>query len=208
MEDRMAWERIFAKGEYVEREIHPEMEGYSQLFKSKGVHRILDLGCGMGRHSVFLAREGFDVVGVDIAPTGLRELRDALEKRLIFGSLAFGNMEDLPFRDQVFDAVIAIQVIHHNRLARIQQTVSEIRRVLRLGGLVWATVTIHKIWSSKQHLEVEPGTFIPLDGPERGLPHHYFTKEGLRELFHTFSILDLHIDEVNHHSILARKAQI
>ncbi|MEM2100199.1 MAG: methyltransferase domain-containing protein [Thermoproteota archaeon] len=35
------------------------------VFKRSNVGRVLDLGCGAGRHCVFLAKEGFDVVGVD-----------------------------------------------------------------------------------------------------------------------------------------------
>ena len=39
--------------------------------------RVLDVGCGQGRDSLFIARLGHEVVGVDISPNGIRDLTDA-----------------------------------------------------------------------------------------------------------------------------------
>jgi hypothetical protein len=46
---------------------------------------------------------------------------------------------------------------------------------------------------------------VPSDGPEKGLPHHYFKKDEVPELFPDFRILDLHTDEINHFSLVAQK---
>jgi hypothetical protein len=54
---------------------------------------------------------------------------------------------------------------------------------------------------------MEPGTFLPLTGPEKGLPHHYFKKLEIPQIFTNFSIIDLHIDKANHYSLLARKVK-
>jgi len=58
---------------------------------------------------------------------------------------------------------------------------------------------------SKRQEEIEPGTFLPLDGREKGLPHHYFRPEEIPILFNGFSVMDLHIDPVNHFSLIGRK---
>ena len=42
--------------------------------------RILDVGCGQGRDALFIARKGYGVVGVDISPNGIRDLKAAAEK--------------------------------------------------------------------------------------------------------------------------------
>jgi hypothetical protein len=42
-----------------------------------------------------------------------------------------------------------------------------------------------------EHIEIEPNTFIPLKGPERGVPHHIFTEENLRKSFQAFHILEV-----------------
>jgi hypothetical protein len=53
--------------------------------------------------------------------------------------------------------------------------------------------------------QLEPNTYIPLDGPERGLPHHYFTPEELREVFGGYDIVDIHLDAGDHFCLFAFK---
>ncbi|MFX1563940.1 MAG: class I SAM-dependent methyltransferase [Promethearchaeota archaeon] len=207
MEDKLAWERLYSKGEFLELEIHPELPAHMERFKSRGVRRILDLGCGSGRHMVYLAKAGFEVFGMDIAPSGLCATLQALAKEQLVGHVTLSDMQVLPYESDFFDAVISIRVIHHNRLKLIQQTVAEIWRVLRYNGLVWVTSPAPKKKSHRKSVEVEPGTYVPLEGPEKGLPHHLFTKEGFRALFHNFSVLDIHLCQKRHHSLLAVKSK-
>jgi hypothetical protein len=44
-----------------------------------------------------------------------------------------------------------------------------------------------------------------LDGPERGLPHHYFTPEELGKVFEGYDIEDIHLDERDHYCLMAFK---
>jgi hypothetical protein len=46
--------------------------------------------------------------------------------------------------------------------------------------------------SSKKYKKIEPGTYIPLEGPEGGVPHHIFDEAELRTFFSHFEILDIH----------------
>lgn len=48
-----------------------------ELFSEKGVSKILDLGCGSGRHVIYLSKHGFDVYGFDVAH------RDKTSKKLV-----------------------------------------------------------------------------------------------------------------------------
>lgn len=67
--------------------------------------RILDVPCGVGRHSVRMANAGYEVVGVDFSEFQLKKARELAEK---FGSnvnLIQGDMRDLPFNSE-FDAVV------------------------------------------------------------------------------------------------------
>ena len=60
-------------------------------------------------------------------------------------------------------------------------------RVLSYGGIAFVTLAGMKS-ESEAFEEVEPGTFIPLDGSEKGLPHHIFTEDELRSEFGAFQI--------------------
>ena len=54
-----------------------------------------------------------------------------------------------------------------------------------------------------QFQQIEPGTYIPLDDREVGLPHHYFSEVALRNLFRQYTIIDLHLDSDDHYCLIA-----
>ncbi len=201
------WESVYRSGQKMDIPPHLEMKRVAELFKQSGVKRVLDLGSGGGRHTIYLAGLGFDVFGLDSSPTGLSYTLKVLNEKGLTANLTLHDMSSLPYHNMYFDAVISIQVIHHNNVDGIRKTVREIRRVLREGGLLWVTVPASKNEPSMSQAKVEPGTFIPMDGPERGLPHHYFKHKELLGLFRGFSLLDLHIDTVNHFSVLVKKVK-
>lgn len=203
---KTVWESIYEKGEFLQIDPHPEIDGVLDLFRKNGVKRILDLGSGGGRHLLRLAGAGFESYGLDHSPTGLAFSIMEMARRGLTGHFCLHDILDFPYEDGYFDSVISIQVIHHNGLEKIRRTIGEIARVLKKGGWIWVTMPVSKNEPSTSQKEMEPGTFVPLDGPEKGLPHHYFKEEEIPQLFAAFSIMDLHVDPLNHFSLTARKS--
>jgi 2-polyprenyl-3-methyl-5-hydroxy-6-metoxy-1,4-benzoquinol methylase len=203
-----AWNEIFRQQGRVFTEPHEDIRSIVQLLKDRGAKTILDLGSGTGRHVVYLARSGFSVSGLDNSREGLHITRCWLADEGLDADLQMQSMtEKLPYRDDFFDAVISVQVIHHAEIATIKRIVAELRRALKPGGFLF--VSVPKLRNQARAFEqIEPNTFIPLDGPEKGLPHHYFTPEELREVFGGFDIADIHLDTVSHYCLSAfnRKA--
>lgn len=90
--------------------------------------RILDVGCGTGANLLMLSKYG-DAEGVDISEDALAFCRErGLEK------VKLGAAENLPYDDDTFDLVTALDVVEHldDDLAGLR----EMRRVLRPGGRV------------------------------------------------------------------------
>lgn len=203
--DSAAWDKAYKNGEFLDRPIHSEMPSITRLFKKEKVKRILDLGCGTGRHTVYLASQGYDVYGLDSSQYGLSHTKQTLQKMNLSANLLLHDMKALPYDDNYFDAVIAIQTIHHNKLKDIKRSIQEIHRVLKKQGLAWITMPVSKNEPSTNQTEIEPGTFIPLNGREKGLPHHYFTRLDIKKLFSDFVTVDLHVDSTNHYSLLLGK---
>ncbi|MBU7001943.1 MAG: class I SAM-dependent methyltransferase [Theionarchaea archaeon] len=199
------WEEIYKKGDFLALTPDPEIDVIAGLFKKEKVNRILDLGCGAGRHVICLAERGYDVYGLDLSPTALEYTIKCLSERELTAHVTLHDMVTLPYDDAYFDAVISVRVIHHNKIGDIRKTIQEISRVLRTGGLIWITVPVPRNERSATQKEIEPGTFIPADGCERGLIHHYFKKEELLSVFEGFSVIDLHIDRETHFSLTAKK---
>ncbi len=138
------------------------------------------------------------------APEALALTRTWLAQEGLAADLRLQSMtEPLPYPAGFFDAVIAIQVIHHAALATIRGIVGEMARVLKPQGFVWVTVSMPKATPRWQHaIETEPGTYLPLEGREQGLLHHQFTPGELRELFAAFIVLATWQD-ASHHLCLA-----
>jgi SAM-dependent methyltransferase len=112
--------------------------------------------------------------------------------------------QPLPFPGEIFDGLLTTRVIHHARLATVIKTAGEITRVLKPGGVLFLTVPAGKK-SKGGSEEIEPHTFIPLAGFEKGLPHHIFSAEELRSLFSQFEVLDLSLREAREITLLAVK---
>ncbi len=205
------WDKIFREHGYFFLDPHPEMSRLAVLFRGHGVKRVLDLGCGTGRHLVYLSRLGFQMDGIDSSSHALALSNRRLDEEGLSASLREHLMEQpFPYPDESFDALISIQVIHHNLLKDIVFTVSEIERVLKPGAFVFITVPTlgpkpenpEEDWQLRQ---VEDGTYIPMCGPESGIPHHYFTENELREVFSSFEILEVFIDSTDHRCLLGSK---
>jgi len=160
-------------------------------FKNQGIEFVLDLGCGAGRHSVYLARNGFDVVGVDVSKSALRIAKEwAREENLGKVRLVQAAMTHVPFKDNQFDAVISVSVVHHAVSRDIEETVDEIHRILKRNGTFLANLASVKDPRYGKGEMVEANTFKMLEAfEERQFAelHHFFTRQKVSELLARFS---------------------
>jgi len=204
-ESTKTWDKIFNQSGKIFTQPHEDLTSIISMLKERKANRVLDLGSGSGRHVVYLAGQGFFAFGIDISPSGMEMTRQwLLEKRLTADLRIQDITLKLPYDTYFFDAVFSIQVIHHATIATIQKTIKEIERVLKREGFIFITVPKLKN-QGKEFEEIEPNTFIPKDGREKGLPHHYFTPEELHILFKNFHITDIHLDRINHYCMSALK---
>lgn len=105
--------------------------------------RVLDLGCGEGRHAIHLMiADDVDVVGIDLSFDDVRTAQERArpfaaesQGRLLFG---VGNGLQLPFADDTFDVVICSEVLEH--IEDYAGVLAEIDRVLKPAGIFAASV--------------------------------------------------------------------
>ncbi len=203
------WNKIFKRNGRVFLKPQEDILKIVKLFKKKGVKRILDLGCGSGRHIVYLVKHGFEVYGIDIAPRGLQITKDWLKKEKLRANLKIGNVyKKLPYKNNSFDALISTQTLHHNRIGNIRKLIKEIERILKPKGLIFITVSKkgsikdipkEKLWKIKF---IAPRTFVPLSHNEKGLIHYWFNKKLLRKEFKNFKIYDIWVESKEGHYCL------
>jgi SAM-dependent methyltransferase len=130
--------------------------------------RVLDMGCGAGRHAFEMFRRGADVVAFDQDGdelAGVLELFGAMrdEGQVPAGAEADikqGDALSLPFADGEFDRIVAAEVLEH--IPEDTTAIAEVARVLRPGGTLAVTVPRwlpEKVcWAlSREYYEVEGG---------------------------------------------------
>jgi SAM-dependent methyltransferase len=108
--------------------------------------RVLDMGCGAGRHAFEMYRRGADVVAFDQDADELAGVRDLFTAMQEAGEVPDGAEADvkegdalaLPFADGEFDRVVAAEVLEH--IPADVQAIDELVRVLRPGGTIALTV--------------------------------------------------------------------
>jgi ubiquinone/menaquinone biosynthesis C-methylase UbiE len=117
-----------------ERAVRERMAGLARLAPGESV---LDIGCGTGTLAISAKRvvgpEG-RVAGIDASPQMIRRARRKAQKA--GANVQFDNaiVEELPFPDQSFDAVLSTVMLHHLPEDARRECVREVRRVLKPGG--------------------------------------------------------------------------
>ncbi|MEM5879617.1 MAG: class I SAM-dependent methyltransferase [Candidatus Aenigmatarchaeota archaeon] len=207
--NKRAWDKLFKKEGKPYKKILEDMRKIVKFFKKRNVRRILDLGCGTGRHLVYLAKQGFEVYGLDISEQGIKIARKYLKKEKVEGKLKVGDIyKKLPYEDDFFDAIVSTKVLHHADIKNIRKLIREMERILKPSGLIFITVAKRKpkkeipkekLWKIKF---IAPRTFMSLTGSEKGMIHFWFNKKLLRKEFKNFKIYDIWIDSEDHYALL------
>lgn len=175
-------------------EIHPLFKQFlSQL--NFEIKHVLDIGCGTGKYLAFLQAGGFKTDGIDSSETAVEITQNTLGENSMILCV---NMFKFEIPKNKYDLVISISTIHHGTKEQVQNLISRIYDSIVENGRIFITVPDFegsKKWNTfKDHEKVAEGTFSPLSGPEKGLPHSFFTKEEVQKLFSKFKDLQLNLD--------------
>lgn len=96
-------------------------------------NKVLDLGCGEGYGTFYLADKASQIIGVDIDKYIVKHAKEKYQKDNL--SFEVMDIKRLDFPDKAFDVVISLHVIEHLHLNKIQEHLQEIKRVLKGNGI-------------------------------------------------------------------------
>lgn len=196
----------------------PESKRFISTFPKDSY--FLDLGCGNGRNSVHLAKEGMRVVVCDFSRVLLEiaqnkfEWNQVLDRTQIFQ----GDISSLPIKNDAFDAVLYIATIHHLPLSEERlASLMEVKRILKPGGRVLVSAWAQEQDKFREELKIpvseglEYGDiFLPWkmsDGRELQRFYHLFSKEEFEDLIRKsgLEVLRLFFSSDNHYAELKKK---
>lgn len=188
------WENIFCSRGWsrypLESLIRFVARHYYQVSERSKVS-FLELGCGEGNNVWYLAREGFDVYGLDGSATAINKAEQRLQAEGLTAHLQTGDVIRLAeiYSCLRFDVIINAGCLQHNRFAAVQSALVQARGLLKSGGRMFSTMIATGSYGDGLGDEVEPGTYTNIsDGHLAGLGLcHFFTLDEVQELFSGFS---------------------
>lgn len=117
-------------GRHLDR-MHKRIVG-SFLFSSGKL--VLDVGVGTGRFAIWLAEKGFEAIGIDLSREMLKKAKRKAEVLHTDISLVLADMRFLPFRTELFDSCICINVIDH--VSSVSKFLKEAKYVIKSEGFL------------------------------------------------------------------------
>lgn len=162
----------------------------ARLFTTQNKFKILELGGGQGRDSLFFARNGFDVTVLDYSDVGLREIQNkavALSVAEAISTTCHDIRKPLPFEAASFDAVYAhmlyCMALTSEEIAFLSE---EVLRVLKPGGI--SIYTVRHIGDPHYGTGVHLGEDIYETG---GFMVHFFSAEKVHLLADRYELLSI-----------------
>jgi len=187
------------------KDLHPFFNAFIKgtKFESK---IVLDIGCGTGHYLKYLQGLGFKADGIDSSETAAQETQKWLGDE---AKVLCAQMYEWPIPQKKYDLILSIKTLHHGTKDQVKNLIRCIHSALLSNGWTFITlpdVSRPKKWKTFQDSEeVAPGTFVPKIGPEKGLPHSFFEKSEVEELFSIFKGVHLDLDEKHQWIIRAEK---
>lgn len=190
---------------------HPDMPRIIKMLKKRHAVKVLDLGCGLGNNLMPLLMEGFEAEGLDMSSDAIIKLKNNLKKIKKDGKVRVGLLQDLPYKNEEFDAIVCVQTLAHGRTKDIKKAIHEMTRVLRSGGLIFLTLTGRTANGEVRYCLVKTATrvdervYIPTKGAETGIPHFIFDLSTIRKMFNEYEIKEIGRDYHDYYSVVALK---
>ena len=135
--------------------------------------RILDIGCGSGALAATLSAEVAKVVGIDVEETTIKLARHNAP----LAEFRTGSASQLPFPDQVFDAAIFVNSLHHIDPPSMERALSEAGRVLKPSGHLIVIEPLPEGSFFEAFRSIEDETAVRLEGQSA---NRRFTRSDLR----------------------------
>ncbi len=201
MSQREIWEKLFERKDKYGLVPDPFAVESLKWVKKIKAKKILDIGCGEGKDSIFFAKNGYEVFSLDFSSRAIKSCKEkAIKNKLqkLLHPIIHDISKPLKFENGTFDVVYAHLSLHYFDDKTTIKIFNEIRRVLKPGGLF-----LVKVKSIKDPLYGK-GKKIESDMFDFGHIRHFFSKKYLLSKLEGFKVLLL--KEIVRESDYAKKS--
>ncbi len=205
MENRKLWNELHKEKRHQLKYPSENVIRFVQKnFRCDGTQKILDLGCGAGRHVIYLADTDIIPYGGDFSASGVNYTKNMLEQHgynRFADNIVETTTYNLPFADNSFDGLICWGVLYYMDREHIQKSVREIHRVLKKDALALILIRTIEDYRCQDAIksgakEVEEHTYMLVEHEknksaikENGMLMHFFTRAEVQEFFASFAMV-------------------
>ncbi|HZW03266.1 MAG TPA: class I SAM-dependent methyltransferase [Anaerolineaceae bacterium] len=173
----------------------PEVEALIAALSPAAYPRALDLGCGLGRHSIALAAAGFRVTALDSSAEAVRHLQEWAAALGLTVAACTGSYLDVLAPAGSLDLVISYNVIYHGTRAQFARAIQNVQAALRPGGLFFFTCPTRRDGKYGFGEEIEPHAWRCARSMIPGDLHYFADEADLDALLAGFHRLERRVDE-------------
>ena len=161
-----------------------------ELFKEKNIKNIIELGAGLGRDTIFFAKNSINVKALDYSPSAIKIINEKAEKKSLSNLVSakiFDIRKKLPFKDNSIEACFS-HMLYCMALSSLElnNLNDEILRVLKPNGINIYTVRHTKDGDYKNGIHRGEDLY-----ENEGFIIHFFSKEKIKSLSNGFNILKI-----------------
>ena len=194
------WDEIFrtrAWGKYPKEELIRFVARSYYAATDRARVRFLDLGCGFGSSTWFLAREGFSVDAIDGSGVVIEQLRARLAAENLAPRLVAGDIIELPYPSSSFDCVVDIACLMCNDPASTRKILDGVHDRLKPGGKLFSISATPASTGPRSGERIAEGTYRNLtEGAFANTGTVRFSTEGeIRSLYSRFGDLQIDLSE-------------
>ena len=161
-----------------------------KTFEGEKIKKIVEFGAGLGRDTIFFAKNSFNVEALDYSPTAIKIInKKVIQHKLsnLVSTKIFDVRKKLPFEDNSVEAcfshMLYCMALSNSDLDNLN---NEILRILKPGGINIYTVRHVKDGDYKNGIHVGENLY-----ENDGFIVHFFSKEKIKDLSKGFDILDI-----------------
>ncbi|MDO8667842.1 MAG: class I SAM-dependent methyltransferase [bacterium] len=193
------WEELYKeggrRGKYPNEDVIRFIQKYFPDREARKNIKILDWGCGTGRHVFYLAKEGFSAYGAEVSVSAVKITNKWLAEEKLKAQVDKINGLVTPYPDHYFDAIIECAVLQHNRRGQIKKIISEMERILKPGGRIFSLCKTKRDSLYKGGARMEKDTYYIKNFVETQTIIHFFDKKELKSQWRQFGDIKIEYTE-------------
>ncbi|MGB9758982.1 MAG: class I SAM-dependent methyltransferase [Thermoproteota archaeon] len=191
---------VFNKISKEYKRVRKENDCVKRILKWKKYGLALDEGCGPGTNSATIAENVKFYVALDISLGMIREAKDEIKATKWKADLVVADATFLPFKNEIFDLLVAVAIFHHLPKDDVKTALGEVRRVLKRSGITIFTFWNIKVVKESKILERKENLFYvawrSLDKGTLKRPYFSYTLKELEEMVkEKFTFCDIFVSK-------------